>query len=353
MSEPPLLPSPGLIALLGSGETAASGGNVFQLLAQQLAPPLRIAILETPAGFQPNSAQVAAQIADFLAQRLGQYRPSITVVAARARHSAWSPDDPALVAPLLRANLIVIGPGSPSYAVRHLHGSLAWQVVLARHQLGAALVLASAGALACGAWSVPIYEIYKAGAPVSWQPGLNLCAAYGLELAIIPHWNNRDGGATIDTSRCFLGQQRFARLQTWLPGSASVVGIDEHSAVLIDPAQELGCVLGQGNLHLLHAGAQTAFPAGSRFPLTRLGQWQSPDRPWGVAATAWQQATAAPLPLLVSQAVLALVAARQQARLAGDWASADELRQQVRRLGWQIRDTAQGPQLQPRAFEGD
>ena len=68
LADPPA--TPGLIALLGSGETASSGGAVFEHVARRLAPPLRVAILETPAGFQPNSAHVAAKVAAFVETRL-------------------------------------------------------------------------------------------------------------------------------------------------------------------------------------------------------------------------------------------------------------------------------------------
>lgn len=49
---------PGPIALLGSGETSRAGGRIFEHLARQIGEPLRIAILETPAGFELNSAQI-------------------------------------------------------------------------------------------------------------------------------------------------------------------------------------------------------------------------------------------------------------------------------------------------------
>ncbi|MDO9349282.1 MAG: hypothetical protein Q7T47_08340 [Anaerolineales bacterium] len=59
---PPSLLGP--IALLGSGETSLSGGRIFESLAQNLPSPLRIVILETPAGFELNSSQVAGRVAE-------------------------------------------------------------------------------------------------------------------------------------------------------------------------------------------------------------------------------------------------------------------------------------------------
>jgi cysteinyl-tRNA synthetase len=40
-----------------------------------------------------------------------------------------------------------------------------------------------------------------------------------------------------------------------------------------------------------------------------------------------------------------LLAARELARVAKDWAEADRLRDELAALGWQVRDGAQGPEL--------
>ena len=41
----------GLIAFLGSGETSSTGGQIFETIASKLEIPVKIRILETPAGF--------------------------------------------------------------------------------------------------------------------------------------------------------------------------------------------------------------------------------------------------------------------------------------------------------------
>src|SRR5512135_1742883 len=166
----------GNIAFLGSGETSLAGGRIFEQLARQVSGPLRIAVLETPAGFELNSAQVAGKVADFLRVRLGNFHPDVEVIAARKKGSAFSPDDPEICAPLLSANMIFMGPGSPTYAIRQLHGSLAWELIRARHRLGATLVFASAATVAVGAFSLPVYEIYKVGQDVHIVPGLDFFA---------------------------------------------------------------------------------------------------------------------------------------------------------------------------------
>ena len=127
---------PGIIVLLGSGETSSAGGQVFELVANRVKPPLNIRILETPAGFELNANRVAGRVAEFLSVRLQNYHPDVRLVPARRRGTPNSPDSPATIASLLDSQLIFMGPGSPSYAVRQLRGSLAWDYVQILHRLG-------------------------------------------------------------------------------------------------------------------------------------------------------------------------------------------------------------------------
>ncbi|MBI5714735.1 MAG: hypothetical protein HZC38_15155 [Chloroflexi bacterium] len=140
---------PGLVILFGSGETSPNGGRIFESVARRLAGHLRAVILETPAGFELNSAQVAGRIANFLRQRLQNYQPEITIIPARKRNTSFSPDDSELIRPLLQSNLIFLCPGSPTYAVRQLYESRAWHTLVARHHQGATIVMASAATIAC------------------------------------------------------------------------------------------------------------------------------------------------------------------------------------------------------------
>ena len=61
---------PGHVILFGSGEISASGRRVFNWLMNRLTQPIRVVVLETPAGFQPNSAIVAGKVGDFLRRHL-------------------------------------------------------------------------------------------------------------------------------------------------------------------------------------------------------------------------------------------------------------------------------------------
>ena len=74
---------PGLVVLFGSGEIAPSGRKVHDWVMRQLSLPIRMAILETPAGFQPNSDVVARKMAEFVSHCLQNYDPEVTVIPAR------------------------------------------------------------------------------------------------------------------------------------------------------------------------------------------------------------------------------------------------------------------------------
>lgn len=343
--------------LFGSGETSANGQKAFDWLFRRLEQPPRVAILETPAGFELNSQQVAQRIADFLRQRLQNYAPLTTLVPARRRGTVWSPDAPEIVAPLLNSDVIFLGPGSPSYAVRQLQDSLAWQMLRARQRLGAAVALASAATIAAGAYALPVYEIYKVGEDPHWKPGMDLFADFGLKLAVVPHWNNSDGGAELDTSRCFMGLARFEPLLAMLPPDMVVLGMDEQTALAVDWAAGAGHVLGQGNVTVLAAGAAQVFSRGASFPLTALGPYRLPQEGDGIPATIWQQvveaAGAEPLAVEPPLEALELASRRQQARERRDWAAADALRAEIEALGWVVQDTAEGPRVSQRMVNGE
>lgn len=378
---------PGPVVLLGSGETTPSGRKVFHRLLEQLPPRPKIALLETPAGFELNSPQVIGRVASFLRRSFENYAPQIITIPARQRGTPFSPDEAKIVEVLLEADLIFMGPGSPTYAVRQLRDSLAWYMLMARHRLGATVVLASAACLAISRYVLPVYEIYKVGEELHWKNGLDFFSTYGLPLVFIPHWNNQDGGVELDTSRCFMGKARLARLIDQLPAHLTILGIDEKTALIMDIAQGVCRVVGLGGVTMLHTGHEHLYPAqsdanedlqqiaerrsahihhyqdGESFPMT---EWYSgglehrlyiPEPGIGLPPEIWQQAlevqqrldTARQAEVCGSSTpppeVSLLVDERNQARLRKDWAEADQIRMQIMQLGWLIEDTPEGPRL--------
>jgi hypothetical protein len=338
----------GQIAFLGSGETSLAGGRIFEALARDLPQPLKIAILETPAGFELNSGLVAGRVAEFLEKRLQNYKPQIDVIPARKRGTDFSPDDPVILKPLLSADMIFMGPGSPTYAVRQLHDSLAWDILRARHRLGSTLVFASAATISVGAWALPVYEIFKVGDDVHSVPGLNLFADFGLPLSFIPHWNNAEGGVDLDTSRCFVGLDRFNEWCNSLPSENTTLGLDEHTGIIFD-FQTDGCqVLGVSSVSLVRECDPEIYAAGTTIPLSELGGVRDPNPlDEGIPAEVWEMITAANEPEddTLPEEIQALAEQRQKARDEKNWAESDRLRDEIAALGWQVQDTAGGTKL--------
>ena len=257
--------------------------------------------------------------------------------------------------------------------------SLAWQTILARQRLGATLVLASAASIAFSAFALPVYEIYKVGEDLHWKRGLDFFGPYGFPLVFIPHWNNTDGGRELDTGRCFIGQTRFAQMMDMLPPDLTVIGIDEKTALIMEPNEGTSQVIGLGGVTLIHTGHEHAlelddapglgganleriairrqghihhFQNGERFALGECCPMLLPTSGEGLPPQVWQRALDAQKKpeleskLAPSQRVLDLLAERQQARANKDWSESDKLRQQIAELGWQVKDTPQGPQLE-------
>ena len=139
----PIFPESGQIVLFGSGETSSTGRRIFDHVFRTLPMSPKLALLETPAGFELNSAQVIGRVGEFFSHRLQNYAPQVEIIPARKRGTPYSPDNPDVISPLLHADLIFMGPGSPSYAVRQLRDSLGWYYLIARHRLGSVLALAS------------------------------------------------------------------------------------------------------------------------------------------------------------------------------------------------------------------
>ena len=376
-SQSSALSRPGIVALFGSGETSASGQKIFDAILRQLPQSPRVALIETPAGFELNSDRVIGRVGEFLNLHLQNYQPEVITIPARARGSEFSPDNPQVVDPMCTADMLFMGPGSPSYAVRQLQGSLLWDVLLACHRAGAAIALSSAAVIAIGAYALPVYEIYKVGEELHWKPGLDLLGQYGLSLVFIPHWNNNEGGEDLDTSRCFMGKSRFTRLVELLPPDLAIIGIDENTGLLIDPQTGDCQVIGSGGVTLIHTGqarrdalsqeelaraglAQVAdlrhghvhrFQRGQCFSLPRRDAFHPPTEGTGLPADVWQKlitrhkvVTSKPEP---SSEVLALLEERLAARRRKDWPAADAIRTRLLELGWRVKDTADGSQLEP------
>jgi hypothetical protein len=255
----------GTIALMGSGELTSTMVEVHKGLLSGLAVPGYPVFLDTPAGFQLNADQLSERALDYFLSRVGS---EMAVASFKSRDISPAEAEEAYRR-MSRAGYILIGPGSPTYAVRQWRETPLPKILEDRIRAGACLVAASAAALTVGRFTLPVYEIYKVGMDLYWENGLDILERFGFDLVVVPHWNNAEGG-THDTRFCYMGEPRFRELEGMLPRGTAVFGLDEHTACILDLASEEAHVEGIGGVTLRLGVREFRFVKGDRFPLDVL-----------------------------------------------------------------------------------
>ena len=237
------------LVLFGSGENAPSAVDVYRQVFLTLGKrDLRIALVTTPAGFQPNVAAVYGEIKDFLLASLPDFNLKIDILFANTSEDANNPE---IVKGLDHADVIFTGPGSPTYAAKHLRNTLMIKKITERVKNGATLILASAATISFSRHALPVYEIYKVGEDLHWEEGLDVYNDIWQRATIIPHFNNTEGGEGLDTSHCYVGKSRFEKMKAMLPENEWMLGIDEHTAYIVDLDTQKGETRGKGAIHTL------------------------------------------------------------------------------------------------------
>ncbi len=264
--------SPGLIVLFGSGEMSPTGRKIHEdvFTLAGFHSPVKIGILETPTGYEVNAIHGwPERMQNFFENGLKNFKPSVTRIRAWRRDGAQSTNNPKVVDAILHQDYLYCGAGSPVYTVYHLKGTKAFDNIINAQRQGCVLCFGSAAAIAMSALTLPVYEIFKTGADLHWIEGLNFFAHFGLNLTIIPHWNNQEG-QDFDTTRCWMGKERFAKLVRMLPKSTTILGIDEQTGCLLHVATGRVDVVGIGAAYIVRGKSIKAYPKGSTFTLKRI-----------------------------------------------------------------------------------
>lgn len=262
---------PRLLVIMGSGETAPTmkvpHRRVFERVEADgdRAKPV---MLDTPFGFQENAPTLAAATTKYFSDAVSQ---DVTVAGLGRTDTADSAEIEAAMTRVRDANWIFAGPGSPTFALRQWRSTGLREVLTdklrpAADGGGGAIVFSSAAALTLGCVTIPVYEIYKAGLDPWWEPGLDVLADMGIDAAVIPHYDNQEGGHH-DTRFCYLGERRLAMLEPDLPDGAFVLGVDEHTGVIMDLDADTAEVVGKGGLTLRRRGVSVRHESGATLPL--------------------------------------------------------------------------------------
>jgi hypothetical protein len=264
---------PRILAIMGSGETAPTMVTTHRRLTALLPSPVKAVVLDTPYGFQENAPELAAKAVEY-------FQTSINVdlvVAGLIRlHDTHLPADPVAIERGLRAlsdaDYIFAGPGSPTYALRQWAGSPVSRIMIDKLTHGGIVTFASAAALTLGKATVPVYEVYKVGQDVQRLDGLDILATLGINAAVIPHYDNTEG-ANHDTRFCYLGEARLQMFESLLDDDTFVLGVDEHTGLVIDIDAASATVVGNSNVTIRLRTQSFVYPTGSVIPLSLL---QSP-----------------------------------------------------------------------------
>jgi cyanophycinase-like exopeptidase len=251
--------APRVLAIIGSGETAPTMTSVHaDLLRRAGGTSARAVMLDTPYGFQENADDLAARSLAYFRDSVGH---DVEVASFRDAETATPLQYEQMCARLAQADWVFAGPGSPSYAVRQWAGTRVPELLAAKLREGGVVVFASAAAVGLGEVGLPVYEIYKVGEAVRWIPGLDLLRETGLRAAVIPHYSNAEGG-THDTRYCYMGERRLRQLESTLPEGCDILGVDEHTAAVIDIGAATMSVLGRGRVTWRHDGVERHWVAG-------------------------------------------------------------------------------------------
>ena len=258
--------TPHILAVMGSGETAPTMVTTHRMLASKLPKSARAVLLDTPYGFQENAPELASKAVDYFQTSVNL---DLEVAGLTEIIGADSLSVERGLQKVADADYVFAGPGSPTYALRQWSGTSLAGLLNKKLRDGGIVTFASAAALTLGRFTLPVYEIYKVGEDPRWLDGLNILGEIGVNVALIPHYNNAEGGHH-DTRFCYMGERRLSMLERELPAGVFVLGVDEHTGMVIDLDTETVTVVGKGVVTIRIQGESTQIASGETFSLDRL-----------------------------------------------------------------------------------
>jgi len=355
----------GVLALLGSGETAPGMTKIHRELLEPIAD-LEAVNLDTAYGFQLNVPQMSEKLEEYFAISL---HVKLTTLHFPSYERATDLERILFKEQVRQANYVFAGPGSPTYALAQWGPLTFGDDLLSVLDKGGTLCISSAASLTLGAFTAPIYEIYKVGDQhPRWRDGLNVLGALGINCVVIPHFDNNEGG-NYDTRFCYLGEPRLLDLESQLHDGVATLGVDEHTAIILDFAHNTLSVKGRANGYWRINGETLLLKNGITIDLSELRTSPTAPRPTALIATrdsdlptdlaeaaaAGGDAGLVALARLVQMAqtggegfidpaalVEGVLKARVEARAQGQYDLADQLRDAIVNAGIDVQDTPSG-----------
>lgn len=239
-----MTPTPGPLALLGSGEYTPAMDSTDRLLLETIGRPSpRVALIPTASGLEEGSPERWNGMGERHFARLGVTALPVPLIARRDAFDAGVLDL------LGQADLFYFSGGNPEHLIECLHESPAWGVITRRHAEGAGVAGCSAGAMMMGGYTLRVRAVAQ-GQPPRWIAALGLADS----LVIMPHFDRMAG---------FVGPELFRQILASAPAHARLVGIDEDTALVRLRPGEPWQVSGRQTVSLLEPdGAARVFRHG-------------------------------------------------------------------------------------------
>lgn len=254
----------GSIAILGSGETSPNLVSVHREMIGRLNKISNPLIINSPFGFQENVDELSNKLKEFFITSLGIDTQILSYMRIEELNTV---DYFQCLEKINNSNFIFAGPGSPSYAIK-LWGNTGFPTSFKEvlHNNGS-IVFSSAAATTLGKYTLPVYEIYKAGQDPYWVEGLDILESFGMNATVIPHFNNKEGG-NHDTSFCYMGESRFDILRNKI--DSDIIGVDEHTGLVVDGESRTGKVYGVGKVTIISGENKAEYIAGQTIYFNEL-----------------------------------------------------------------------------------
>ncbi|HWD95744.1 MAG TPA: hypothetical protein VG246_04910, partial [Acidimicrobiales bacterium] len=146
----------GVLAILGSGETAPGMTKIHRQILESLQPTNAVNV-DTAYGFQLNVPQMSEKLEEYFDVSL---HLKMTTLHFPSYERASDVERTLFKQRVRQADYVFAGPGSPTYALSQWAPLHFEEDLLSVLDKGGCLCISSAASLTLGAYTAPIYEIY-------------------------------------------------------------------------------------------------------------------------------------------------------------------------------------------------
>jgi cyanophycinase-like exopeptidase len=255
--------TPGVLALVGSGEYLSQMQAIDRFLLGTLGKSsettvdsgtVRVVVIPTASALELGMPEHWNRMGVEHFRALGA---EVTPVMLLSRDDAG---DPQLLQALRGADLYYFSGGNPEHVIETLRDTRAWAIIRDRYLAGAVLAGCSAGAMMLGGFTLSVRSVMR-GQPPQWLPALGIAPG----IVVMPHF---------DRVADFAGPEVFRAILESAPASATLVGIDEDTALIHLPTNRSDArwrVMGRQTVSVFGShGGRVIYHAGDSVPLATL-----------------------------------------------------------------------------------